>query len=33
MGKGDNTWVIEMAIELGFKILADVGRRGLTLQG
>ncbi len=32
MGKGDNTWVIEMAIELGFKILADVGRRGLTLK-
>jgi len=31
MGRGDNSSVIYTAAVLGFKVLADVGRRGLSL--
>lgn len=29
MGRGDNTWVLDYAIRLGFKVIADIGRGGL----
>ncbi|RLE54667.1 MAG: hypothetical protein DRJ40_10515 [Thermoprotei archaeon] len=32
VGRGRNDWVLELATSMGFKVLADVGRRGLELQ-
>jgi len=32
MERGDNSGVIRTAVELNFKVLADVGRRGLSLS-
>jgi len=32
IGVGDNYWVIEYALSKGFNVLADVGRRGLSLR-
>uniref|UniRef100_A0A7C2VDR5 HisA/HisF family protein n=1 Tax=Ignisphaera aggregans TaxID=334771 RepID=A0A7C2VDR5_9CREN len=30
LGRGDNSFVIDMALGYGFRVLADVGRRGLS---
>lgn len=31
-GSGNNAWVIELAVRMGFKVLADIGRRGIELR-
>ena len=32
MGRGDNRHVIDLAMNMGFKVLADIGRKGLEFE-